>query len=103
MTHTDHPGLAEHRAALATSVSQGDPVPAGRLFGLPELPGDDAWCDLAGASVIAGVGTATIMDWLRQDGPDGNPFPSPARILCRLYWTLSAIDVWKTAEVAARC
>ena len=96
-------GQEEHRAALATAVSLGDPAPAGRLFGLPELPGDDAWCDIAGASVIAGVPTTTLSGWLATGHPDDNPFPPPAGILGRLYWKLSDLDRWKTAEIAARC
>jgi hypothetical protein len=96
-------GPDEHQAALATAVSLGEPAPAGRLFGLPELPGDDAWCDIAGASVIAGVPMTTVTDWLASGSPEYNPFPAPALVLCRLYWKLSDLDSWKTGEIAARC
>jgi hypothetical protein len=96
-------GLDDHRAALATAVSLGERAPTGRLFGLPELPGDDAWCDIAGASVIAGVDMTTVTRWLASGTPDYNPFPAPALVLRRLYWKLSDLDRWKSAEIAARC
>jgi hypothetical protein len=96
-------GPDDHRAALATAVSFGERVPTGRLFGLPELPSDDAWCDLAGASVIAGVDMTTVTRWLARGGPGDNPFPAPALVLCRIYWKLSDLDRWKSAEIAARC
>ena len=47
---TGHIELAAHANALAEAVRAGRAVPAGRLFGLPELPGDDYWLDMAGAT-----------------------------------------------------
>ena len=42
--------LQAHAAALGEAIRDGKAVPAGRLFGLPELPGDDYWLDMAGAT-----------------------------------------------------
>lgn len=46
--------LAEHVAQLSAARAGGTELPAGRLLGLPELPGD-VWVDIAGASAITGV------------------------------------------------
>ena len=40
---TGHIELAAHASALAEAVRAGRTVPAGRLLGLPELPGGDYW------------------------------------------------------------
>jgi len=88
-------GLAEQRSALAGAVSAGRPVPAGRLFGLPELAGDDYWVDIAGASALTGIPPKTITSWLTRGGPKRNPFPVPRRHLYRLHWTRAEITSWQ--------
>ena len=44
--------LATHAIALIEAIRTGRAVPTGRLFGLPELPGDDYWLDMAGATAV---------------------------------------------------
>ena len=56
--------LATHATALAEAIRTGRAVPAGRLFGLPELPGDDYWLDMAGATASTGIPPKTITGWL---------------------------------------
>jgi hypothetical protein len=94
--------LAAHAAALAEAVRAGAAVPAGRLFGLPELSADDYWVDIAGASVLTGLPPKTITCWLTRSGPVRNPFPVPQRLLYRLYWRWSEIASWRARETAAR-
>lgn len=86
---------------LAVQVEQirqardaGHAVPAGRLLGLPELPGDDVWVDIAGASAITGLEAKTITGYLNRGQPKRCPFPGGHRILYRLYWPLSTIESW---------
>ena len=93
--------LAAHAAALAEAIRVGGAVPAGRLFGLPELPGDDYWLDIAGATAVTGVPPKTITSWLARGGPVRNPFPSPRRLLYRLYWRATEITSWQNREKAA--
>jgi len=93
-------GLAARMAALRGAAS-GESVPAGRLYGLPELPGDDCWVDIAGAAVLAGVAPKTITGWLGRGGPSRNPFPRPARILYRLYWPRAEIESWRARDLSA--
>jgi hypothetical protein len=92
--------LAEQRSVLAAAVSAGRPIPAGRLFGLPELPGDDYWVDIAGASALTGVLPKTITSWLARGGPKRNPFPAPHRHLYRLHWTRAEINSWQARNRA---
>jgi hypothetical protein len=76
-------------------------VPAGRLFGLPELPGHDYWVDMAGATALTGIPPKTISSWLARGGPVRNPFPVPRRLLYRLYWRGTDITSWQARETAA--
>jgi hypothetical protein len=93
--------LAAHARALAEAVRTGKTVPAGRLFGLPELPGDDYWLDMAGATALTGIQPKTITGWLARGGPVRNPFPMPRRFLYRLYWRGTDIASWRTRETTA--
>jgi hypothetical protein len=93
--------LATHASALIEAIRTGRAVPAGRLFGLPELPGDDYWLDMAGATAVTGVPPKTITSWLARGGPVRNPFPAPQRLLYRLYWRITEITSWQTMENAA--
>ena len=52
--------LAGQVSALAEAVSAGAVVPAGRLYGLPELSGGDCWVDMAGAAALTKVASRTI-------------------------------------------
>jgi hypothetical protein len=87
--------LAAHLMALAEAVNTGRPVPTGRLFGLPELPDNDYWVDIAGAAAVTGVPPNTITSWLARGGPTRNPFPAPRRHLYRLYWPCTEISMWQ--------
>jgi hypothetical protein len=98
---TGHMELATHATALAEAIRTGRAVPAGRLFGLPELPGDDYWLDMAGATAFTGIPPKTITSWLARGGPVRNPFPVPQRLLYRLYWRGTEITSWRTREKAA--
>ena len=95
-------GLPEHLGALAHAIRSGQPVPAGRLFGLPELPDDDCWLDIAGAAALTGVPPKTITSWLNRGGPPRNPFPVPSRLLYRLFWPRLDITSWITRQSTAR-
>ena len=70
--------LATHAAALIEAIRTGRAVPAGRLFGLPELPGDDYWLDMAGATAVTGIPPKTITSWLARGRP-APATPSPRR------------------------
>jgi hypothetical protein len=98
---TGHIELAAHASALAEAVLAGRTVPAGRLFGLPELPGDDYWVDMAGATALTGILPKTITSWLVRSGPVRNPFPVPQRFLYRLYWRGADIASWQAREIGA--
>jgi len=98
---TGHIELAAHASALAEAVRAGRAVPAGRLLGLPELPGDDYWVDMAGATALTGIPPKTITSWLARGGPVRNPFPVPQRFLYRLYWRGTDIASWQARETAA--
>jgi predicted DNA-binding transcriptional regulator AlpA len=87
--------LAEHLIVLAEAVNSDQRVPAGRLLGLPELPDDDYWVDIAGAAAIVGVRPNTITSWLVRGRPARNPFPQPRRYLYRLYWPSAEIRAWQ--------
>lgn len=87
--------LAVRLAALSGALRRGMQVPAGRVLGFPELPDNDAWCDIAGAAAIAGVPPKTITGWLARRGPKADPFPRPDRILYRLYWSCDAVLAWR--------
>ena len=87
--------LAAHLAALAEAVNTSRPVPTGRLFGLPELPGNDYWVDIAGAAAITGISPNTITSWLARGRPRRNPFPAPHRHLYRLHWPRTEITTWQ--------
>lgn len=92
--------LAAHATVLADAIRTGRAIPAGRLFGLPELPGDDYWLDMAGATAITGIPPKTITSWLVRGGPARNPFPAPHRFLYRLYWRGKQITSWQARERA---
>ncbi len=102
MSHvrTSHIELAAHASALAEAVRAGRTVPAGRLLGLPELPGNDYWVDMAGATGLTGIPPKTISSWLARGGPVRNPFPVPQRFLYRLYWRGTDITSWQARETA---
>jgi len=95
-------GLTEHLDALSHAICCGQPVPAGRLFGLPELAEDDCWLDIAGAAALTGVPPRTITSWLNRGGPARNPFPAPRRLLYRLFWPRPDITSWITRQHTAR-
>ena len=86
--------LAGRRQDLAVALASGSSIPAGRLFGLPELTDDDVWVDIAGASALVGVRPKTITAWLARRGPKRLPFPRPCRLLYRLYWPRNEIAMW---------
>lgn len=86
--------LATHAAQLGQARAEGRTPPAGRLLGLPELPDDDVWVDIAGAEAITGVASRTITGWLARGGPKKAPFPAPHRFLYRLYWPLTTLEDW---------
>lgn len=90
--------LAAHATVLADAIRAGRAVPAGRLFGLPELPGDDYWLDMAGVTAITGIPPKTITSWLVRGGPARNPFPAPQRLHYRLYWRGTQITSWQAKE-----
>lgn len=87
--------LTAQPSALADALSVGHPIPMGRLLGLPELPNNDCWVDIAGASAITGVPPRTITSWLTRGGPRYNPFPAPRRHLYRLHWPRTEITSWQ--------
>lgn len=95
-----HIKLAARAAALGEAIRAGS-VPAGRLFGLPELSGNDYWVDMAGATALTGIPPKTITGWLARSGPVRNPFPVPQRLLYRLYWRGTEIASWQARETAA--
>lgn len=90
--------LAAQHQALVEALAEAKAVPAGRLLGLPELPDDDVWVDTAGAAALVRVNPKTITGWLARGGPKKQPFPSPHRLLYRLYWRRSAIEAWLRGE-----
>jgi hypothetical protein len=94
----DPVGLSERLSSLNAAVRAGAVVPAGRLYGLPELPDGGCWVDMAGAAALTGFPPKTITGWLARGGPLRNPFPVPARILYRLYWPRTAIESWRSRE-----
>ena len=91
--------LADHLERLSQAVQARGHVPTGRLWRLPDLE-NDCWVDIAGASVLTGHRPKTITGWLTRKGPKRNPFPTPYRLLYRLYWRRSAIDAWLKTERA---
>lgn len=93
--------LADHVSFLAEAAEAGTTVPVGRLFGLPELPDDGCWLDMAGAAALTRVPPKTITSWLARGGPMRNPFPAPRRLLYRLYWPRDEIDSWMREEQEA--
>ena len=93
--------LEAQATVLADAIRAGRAVPAGRLFGLPELPGDDYWLDMAGATAITGIPPKTITSWLARGGPARNPFPTPHRLHYRLYWRGTQITSWQARDKAA--
>ena len=90
--------LTTRVAELTEAVRDGLPVPAGRLYGLPELPDGDIWVDIAGVAALTGVAPRTITGWLVRGGPLRNPFPQADRIMYRLYWPRSEIESWRARE-----
>jgi hypothetical protein len=99
---TSHLELAAHARALAEVVRAGRSVPAGRLFGLPELPENEYWLDMAGATALTSIRPKTITGWLVRGGPVRNPFPVPDRFLYRLYWRSTEIESWLAREQPLR-
>lgn len=94
-TDEQHAYLAAEWAAAETgSASE---LSAGRVWGLPELPDDDCWVDIAGAAVILGRPVKTISAWLARNKPKTHPFPQGHRLLYRNYWRLSEIRAWQAA------
>ncbi|HET9894592.1 MAG TPA: hypothetical protein VFQ44_06620 [Streptosporangiaceae bacterium] len=96
--HTDPVKLSDHICALNSAAGTGAVIPVGRLYGLPELPGGHCWVDMAGVAALTGVPPNTITSWLARGGPVRNPFPTPARILYRLYWPWPDIESWRSRE-----
>jgi len=96
----EHAELAARLAALAKAVHAADAVPAGKLFGLEELPDGDCWVDIAGAAALTGIKPKTITSWRTRRGPARNPFPVPRRMLYRLYWPRQEIMNWKARQRA---
>jgi predicted DNA-binding transcriptional regulator AlpA len=94
--------LSTRVATLTESVRDGLPVPAGRLYGLPELADGDIWVDIAGATALTAMAPRTITGWLARGGPRRNPFPQPDRIMYRLYWPRSEIESWRAREQGNR-
>lgn len=94
----EHAELAVRLAALTQAVDAADAVPEGKLFGLEELPDGDCWVDIAGASVLTGIKPTTITSWRTRGGPIRNPFPTPRRMLYRLYWPRQEILRWKDKQ-----
>ncbi len=86
--------LAIRHQELADALRAGRALPAGRLLGLPELPDDDVWVDIAGAAALSWVNPKTITGWLTRNGPKRKPFPRPHRLLYRLYWKRSVVVDW---------
>ncbi|MBB6038520.1 hypothetical protein [Phytomonospora endophytica] len=101
-THTPTPPVVP--GALGTSIDdltaavEAGTASAGRLLGLPELPGDGVWVDIAGAAAVVGVASQTITGWVNSNAPQELPFPAPQRILYRLYWPLADIQGWMGAR-----
>jgi hypothetical protein len=93
-------GSFEDRHCLLVAALAGDHPPAGRLLGLPELGDGDYWVDIAGASVVLKVKPKTISSWLARSGPKPSPLPRPRRILYRLYWRRSDLDLWMRTRIS---
>jgi hypothetical protein len=87
-------GLSARVETIRQARSNGEPIQAGRLLGLPELE-NDCWVDISGASAIAFAQPNTITAWITRGGPKRNPFPQPERFLGRLYWPLSVLSAWQ--------
>lgn len=100
--HLETVDLGEHAEQLRQARAEGRTPPAGRLLGLPELPGDDVWVDMAGASAITGVAPRTITGWLSRGQPKRCPFPPGYRFLYRVYWPMSVLEAWAAEYAAAR-
>jgi hypothetical protein len=96
--HVETAALGEQLEVLRDLVAAGRPVPAGRLWGLPELGGGECWVDIAGAAVLARVAPRTITGWLSRRGPRRNPFPPASRFLYRLYWPAAQVRAWRAVE-----
>ncbi|GGM83972.1 hypothetical protein GCM10012275_63230 [Longimycelium tulufanense] len=90
--------LDEQLRALRQAQAAEQPIPAGRLLGLPELPDGDVWVDAAGASAVTRCAPKTISGWLARRNPADNPFPKPVRLLYRNYWPLSVLTAWQARE-----
>jgi hypothetical protein len=69
--------LTAHLSALTDAVSAGRPVPTGRLFGLPELPDNDYWVDIAGTHSPAPADTSTGCTGPGQRSPRGRRGTTP--------------------------
>lgn len=100
--HVEVADLSELSRDLRYAVRTGAEVPAGRLWGLPELPTGECWVDMAGAAVLADVAPRTITSWLARGGPKLCPFPGGSRFMYRLYWPRSVITSWVQEYRAAR-
>lgn len=82
--------------------SEGQPGTGRPTAWLPDLPDEDIWCDMAGASALAGVAPTTITAWLSRGGPKRMPFPVPVRLLYRLYYPVSSIREWAADQNPAK-
>jgi predicted DNA-binding transcriptional regulator AlpA len=89
-------------SSLVAALSSGRRVSAGRLFGLPELPEDDVWMDIAGVAALTGVKPKTLTGWITRRGPKARPFPPPFRLMYRLYWPRSSVEDWRKAPDETR-
>ncbi len=91
----DHDGFVTSLRLLISALRADTPIPAGRLLGLPELPENDVWVDVAGAAALTQVKPKTITSWLARGGPVRAPFPKPYRLLYRLYSKRSDLEQWR--------
>jgi hypothetical protein len=87
--------LADQITNLRRARAAGEPIAAGRLLGLPDLPDGDVWVDTAGASALTGVPVKTITSWLLRGAPVDYPFPSALRMLYRRFWRASEVEAWR--------
>lgn len=79
---------------LSAALAADEPIPAGRLLGLPELDDGDVWVDSAAAAVLLHVSPSTLTSWIARRGPKAQPLPQPTRVLYRLYWRRSDLTSW---------
>ncbi|MCP2337186.1 hypothetical protein FHU30_002526 [Actinomadura rupiterrae] len=90
----DNIETSEQMRLLKDLLTGDEDLPLGQCLGLPNLPPGDYWVDIAGACVLCDVQPGTITGWLVKGGPARRPFPNPFRLMYRLYWKRSEIDLW---------